>query len=299
MSHFLHLISIIILDTFNRRYAGVACERKASSGPTLDTLHSNATYAAEQLALYMSRSTSPPSALDSPPSSISYLTLEAIFGSKAAAQSAINAVTKYVHSSNAPYKATLLAQLDWLDKDVAQLEILNIDGFFVPGGIPEAGKTYTSFLGAQQHLFSRGTIHITSSDAAVYPTIKPNYFSVPFDIDILTAGVTYLRKIGNTKQYASIIVKEVVPGAALVGSALENFVTSTGFGGFLHGIGSASMLPRSKGGVVDPSLKVYGTANVRVVDASIIPVHFSGHPQATVYGIAEKAADIILGRHVF
>jgi len=54
------------------------------------------------------------------------------------------------------------------------------------------------------------------------------------------------------------------------------------------------MLPRNHGGVVDSSLKVYGTANVRVVDASIIPLHISAHPQATIYGIAEKAVDIIL-----
>jgi len=54
------------------------------------------------------------------------------------------------------------------------------------------------------------------------------------------------------------------------------------------------MLPRNEGGVVDSSLKVYGTSNVRVVDASIIPLHISAHLQSTVYGIAEKAADIIL-----
>jgi choline dehydrogenase-like flavoprotein len=54
------------------------------------------------------------------------------------------------------------------------------------------------------------------------------------------------------------------------------------------------MLPKNQGGVVDSSLKVYGTSNVRVVDASIIPLHISAHIQATTYGIAEKAADIIL-----
>lgn len=32
-------------------------------------------------------------------------------------------------------------------------------------------------------------------------------------------------------------------------------------------------MPRDKGGVVDPHLKVYGTKNVRVCDASIFPMH--------------------------
>lgn len=45
------------------------------------------------------------------------------------------------------------------------------------------------------------------------------------------------------------------------------------------------MLPRDKGGVVDSKLKVYGTKNIRVADASILPVHISGHPQG-MYWIA-------------
>jgi choline dehydrogenase-like flavoprotein len=53
------------------------------------------------------------------------------------------------------------------------------------------------------------------------------------------------------------------------------------------------MLPRSLGGVVDNNLQVYGTQNVRVVDASIMPLQVSGHLSASVYAIAEKASDLI------
>lgn len=47
--------------------------------------------------------------------------------------------------------------------------------------------------------------------------------------------------------------------------------------------------------MVDPELKVYGTHNVRVVDASIIPAQISGHLTATLYAVAERASDIIKG----
>lgn len=71
------------------------------------------------------------------------------------------------------------------------------------------------------------------------------------------------------------------------------------------------MLPREMNGVVDPSLRVYGTTNIRVIDLSIIPLHIAAHTQgqhnlpecfqtsllinliAIVYAIAEQAADIL------
>lgn len=46
-------------------------------------------------------------------------------------------------------------------------------------------------------------------------------------------------------------------------------------------------------GVVDAHLKVYDTSNVRVVDASIMPLQISAHLSSTLYGVAEKAADLI------
>lgn len=53
------------------------------------------------------------------------------------------------------------------------------------------------------------------------------------------------------------------------------------------------MLPQSDRGVVDPTLLVYGTSNLRVVDSSVIPIQPSGHLQTMVYTIAEQAAAII------
>jgi choline dehydrogenase len=53
------------------------------------------------------------------------------------------------------------------------------------------------------------------------------------------------------------------------------------------------MLSRELGGVVDHELKVYGTTNVRVVDASVLPFQVCGHLTSTLYAVAERASDLL------
>ena len=60
-----------------------------------------------------------------------------------------------------------------------------------------------------------------------------------------------------------------------------------------HPVGTATMAPRVIGGVVNSRLVVYGTTNLRVVDASIMPIHLATHIQQTVYAIAEKVSFLL------
>lgn len=59
-----------------------------------------------------------------------------------------------------------------------------------------------------------------------------------------------------------------------------------------HPMGSVAMGKKGVG-AVDDRLKVWGTKGLRVVDASVMPLHVSGNIVATVYAIAEKASDLI------
>jgi choline dehydrogenase-like flavoprotein len=56
------------------------------------------------------------------------------------------------------------------------------------------------------------------------------------------------------------------------------------------------MMPQKLGGVVDSELRVYGTKKLSIIDASILPIIPAAHLQATMYSVAEKAADIIKAR---
>jgi choline dehydrogenase len=53
------------------------------------------------------------------------------------------------------------------------------------------------------------------------------------------------------------------------------------------------MMSRELGGVVDGRLRVYGTKNLRVVDASAMPMQISAHLSATLYGFAEKVSCVV------
>ena len=66
-----------------------------------------------------------------------------------------------------------------------------------------------------------------------------------------------------------------------------------GFNSVWHELGSVAMMRRDLGGVVNARLTVYDTANVRVADASIMPLQISAHLSSTLYGVGEKAADLI------
>jgi choline dehydrogenase-like flavoprotein len=267
-------------------------ERKGNA-ITLDTLRNNASFAQQEAALYASNSDNPASILDETVPSIAYISLSTLVGNTTA-KALVAEAAAYVSASKAPYKRTLQEQLTFLQQYpelVGQMELIALDGIYCPSAVAAPNKTYSTFSAAQQHLLSRGSVHINSSKASDYPIINPNYYSVPFDVKVATAGTSYLRKIAAAPQYAALFGTEVVPGQ---GVDLQNYTTTVGFGTEFHPIGSVSMLPKDEGGVVDSSLKVYGTSNVRVVDASIIPLHISAHLQGTTYGIAEKAADIIL-----
>lgn len=149
---------------------------------------------------------------------------------------------------------------------------------------------------ALQHPWSRGTIFINSTDPFTDPLIDPDYFGVGYDIDIMSYGTTFARRLASTAPLSNVMTAEVLPGVDVTGDALNNY-TKRNSGTEYHPLGTCSMLPREHGGVVDTNLMVYGSANLRVIDASIMPLQISAHLMASTYGIAEKGADIIKQKH--
>ncbi|KAI1764977.1 aryl-alcohol dehydrogenase [Hypoxylon sp. FL1150] len=168
-----------------------------------------------------------------------------------------------------------------------------------PGSDSPTGPVEGNFISLVSLLsqpLSRGNVHISSSNPAGAPTIDPRYLSNPVDMDVFAHNMLYLETIARTPPLSHLLKSP--PKRRDPASNLENledakkFIESSCISMWHYG-GTCAMLPEEKGGVVDPSLRVYGVPNVRVVDSSAVPLISNANMQSVVYAFAERAADLI------
>ena len=181
------------------------------------------------------------------------------------------------------YDLTYQTVLDTIQNQIATMEILFSTAF---------GKIQVQ--AALQHAFSRGTVMINSKDPFEPPNIDPRYLEQESDMFMLREGFKVARSIGEAAPLNSYLEKETNPGKDVSSdSDWENFIRGRVQTEF-HISGTAVMLPKDKGGVVDKNLMVYGTSNLRVIDASVVPFVVSSHFMSLVYGLAEIGSEIVL-----
>lgn len=143
---------------------------------------------------------------------------------------------------------------------------------------------------------SRGSVKLASANPSDHPLIDPGYLH-PNDLDDLVAGFRHLREVARQPAFEGILTEEISPGSTLTSQkdlreAVKRDVT-TGH----HPVSTCRMGPdHDKGAVLDQELRVRGLEGLRVVDCSSFPSQINGNTNAPVIMMAEKAADMILGR---
>ena len=144
---------------------------------------------------------------------------------------------------------------------------------------------------------SFGYVRAISSDPFTNPIIQPNYLAAKADQRVIVSAIKVCRKLAETGPLQPYIVSETFPGIACQNDdELLNSAKEIGQS-IYHLMGTCRMGAQTDGhAVVDTNLKVHGLENLRVIDASVMPTMVSANLNAAVMMIAEKGADLVLGK---
>jgi choline dehydrogenase-like flavoprotein len=142
---------------------------------------------------------------------------------------------------------------------------------------------------------SRGRLTLASADPYAAPLIDPNLLAAPEDLQPLIRGIRLIRRIFSSPAFAPYRARETAPGSAAQSDAdLVAYIRAEAY--TVHHPVSTCRMGTDALAVVDPQLRVTGIEGLRVADASVFPSIIGGNTNAAVVMIAEKAADMILGR---
>jgi choline dehydrogenase-like flavoprotein len=141
---------------------------------------------------------------------------------------------------------------------------------------------------------SQGFIHITGPSVADPPQLVPNFLATEHDRTAVLKAFRKAREIMATAPFSDHVVEEIEPGPRIeTDEEILDHAVNKGNAGY-HTLGTCAMGPD---GVVDDHLRVRGTTNLRVVDASVFPWEPSGNNNAPTMAMAWIAADVITADH--
>ena len=166
-------------------------------------------------------------------------------------------------------------------------------------GDPVDGNNYATMSTVLIATLSRGNVSISSSKMSDPPLINPNWITHPVDQELAIAAFKRSREVW--KLMSDITVgEEYLPGPKVQSDAdILNFIRQA-LSPVWHAASTCKMgRPNDPMAVVDTKARVYGTKGLRVVDASAFAVLPPGHPQSTIYALAEKIASEIKAGHPY
>lgn len=235
---------------------------------------------------------------------------------------AMLSIDKVVDNSSAIRELVTNQMKKWAEEAVQNGGAVNIEGIMKQYEIMEKGIFEDKWPVTEWEYFSkheiaiktftllpwsRGFIHSTTNNSIWNEQqedvdLHPQFWSRQIDMDIQVQGLRRARQLLNTSLMKTVSDRELYPGSHVPndenhGSYLDwqKYISNT-YEGICHNMGTAAMMSRELGGVVNEAFQVYGSSNLRVVDASILPLQISAHPAATLFGVAEMAADVIRSR---
>ncbi|KAF2758892.1 alcohol oxidase [Pseudovirgaria hyperparasitica] len=189
------------------------------------------------------------------------------------------------------------AQLAYFPEDWPEIEYISGAGYVgdfadLFTSQPKDGYMYATILSTIVAPVSRGTVTIASADTNVLPVINPNWLVAKADQEVAVAAYKRAREVFNSKFVGQVrIGDEYFPGNSVQTDEQILKVYQDTLLTVWHAACTCKMGrvgdPKA---VVDTKARVFGVQGLRVVDASAFAVLPPGHPQSTIYALAEKIA---------
>ncbi|CAG7928235.1 unnamed protein product [Penicillium olsonii] len=210
---------------------------------------------------------------------------------------------KIPESLRKSFSQDTLSKLSEYPKDWPEAEYISGAGYI--GDVsnllttqPKDGYQYASMLGVLITPISRGNVTLQSADTKDLPIINPDWLEEKADQEVTIAMFKRIREAFQSKAMEPVVIgDEYNPGLQVkTDEQILEFIKNNVMT-LWHAACTCKMGTKDdKMAVVDSQAKVYGVDGLRVVDASAFPFLPPGHPQSTVYMLAEKIAqDIING----
>ncbi|KAK1783209.1 hypothetical protein QBC45DRAFT_399999 [Copromyces sp. CBS 386.78] len=257
--------------------------------PNSGSIANNATYAAEQRALYDSKKQGAYTIVSTLSTNIAMMSLSQTTSSykkivsnaraAAAPYSLSSGVDASVLAGYTVQRKLILEQFDSGKAGIGSLHWNTADGVTIYLNKP----------------LSRGAVTINSTNPLENPLVDYRAVTDPADIEVLTALFRKNRELMTAPDMAALGVAEAAPFGEHITADSE---LASAFRGAIdpsnaHQCCTAAMMPRALGGVVSSEQKVYGVKGLRVADISYWPFQISGAPTATMYASGERLADSI------
>ncbi|GJF00449.1 aryl-alcohol oxidase-like protein [Phanerochaete sordida] len=177
-------------------------------------------------------------------------------------------------------------------RQAGHFELLFLDGY-APAPAPGPGNYFTINT-AVVTPESVGTVKLNSSSPFAFPLIDPGFFTAPFDVQAMVYAIKSARAFMQSAPWAGVALSRVGPVGDAESDADIIAAARAAARTIYHPTSTARMAPDNAAwGVVDTQLRVKGVSGLRVVDASVFPSIPAAHPQAAVYILAERAADLV------
>ncbi|KAI9744333.1 MAG: hypothetical protein M1818_002485 [Claussenomyces sp. TS43310] len=207
---------------------------------------------------------------------------------------------------------------DFASKPTRPLLLCGVMNAFLPADASKLKTCQCISIGTYTaYPWSRGSIHITNKEDVIDGyEFNAGFLSHPSDIKTQICGYKVTRGLArglpyfrgevkaahpqfkeNSRARVTEFAQSTVPMQEIAYSkedneAIEDWIR-TSLSTTWHSLGTCAMTSKSRGGVVDRHLNVYGTQGLKVVDLSIVPTNVGANTNNTAFAVGEKAAMII------